>query len=36
MFQSNIAHARKYKPLQHCTESSKSDDTEAFCLQMAD
>ena len=26
------AHARKYKPLLHCIESSKSDNIEMFCL----
>ena len=29
----NKAHARKYKPLLHCTESHKCDSIEIFCIK---
>ena len=29
------AHAQKYKPLLHCTESLKRDDIETYCSYMA-
>ena len=30
------AHARKFTPLKHCTESVKRDDIETSCLYMTD